>query len=63
MGDLKAETRVSFGAVLYEIATGQKAKTISQLAHPHNCALYDVGHRDGECDLDYCATCSTIGRS
>jgi serine/threonine protein kinase len=41
----------------------REAKTISQLSHPHICALYDAGNQDGECDLDFCATCSTIGRS
>src|SRR5215469_14402062 len=25
----------------------REAKTISQLSHPHICALYDVGHQDG----------------
>ncbi len=25
----------------------REAKTISQLSHPHICALYDVGHHDG----------------
>src|SRR5215472_6459831 len=25
----------------------REAKTISQLAHPHICALYDVGNQDG----------------
>src|SRR6266496_3275542 len=25
----------------------REAKTISQLSHPHNCALYDVGNQDG----------------
>src|SRR6516225_564725 len=25
----------------------REARTISQLPHPHNCALYDVGHQDG----------------
>ena len=25
----------------------REAKTISQLSHPHICALYDVGHEDG----------------
>src|SRR6266699_2371572 len=25
----------------------REAKTISQLAHPHICALYDVGHEAG----------------
>jgi eukaryotic-like serine/threonine-protein kinase len=25
----------------------REAKTISQLSHPHICALYDVGHADG----------------
>jgi serine/threonine protein kinase len=24
----------------------REAKTISQLSHPHICALYDVGHHD-----------------
>ncbi len=24
----------------------REAKTISQLSHPHICALYDVGHQD-----------------
>ena len=24
-----------------------KRRTISQLSHPHICALYDVGHQDG----------------
>jgi Tol biopolymer transport system component len=28
----------------------REARTISQLSHPHICALYDVGHHDG---LDY----------
>jgi serine/threonine protein kinase len=28
----------------------REAKTISQLSHPHICALYDVGHQDG---VDY----------
>ncbi len=28
----------------------REAKTISQLSHPHICALYDVGHQDG---IDY----------
>jgi serine/threonine protein kinase len=28
----------------------REAKTISQLSHPHICALYDVGHKDG---VDY----------
>jgi serine/threonine protein kinase len=28
----------------------REAKTISQLSHPHICALYDVGHHDG---VDY----------
>jgi serine/threonine protein kinase len=28
----------------------REAKTISQLSHPHVCALYDVGHQDG---VDY----------
>src|SRR5262249_10717880 len=26
---------------------GREAKTISQLSHPHICALYDVGNQDG----------------
>jgi eukaryotic-like serine/threonine-protein kinase len=25
----------------------REAKTISQLSHPHICALYDVGHQNG----------------
>src|SRR5947207_426698 len=25
----------------------REARTISQLSHPHICALYDVGHQDG----------------
>ncbi|HVF62024.1 MAG TPA: protein kinase, partial [Thermoanaerobaculia bacterium] len=25
----------------------REAKTISQLSHPHICALYDVGNQDG----------------
>ncbi len=25
----------------------QEARTISQLSHPHICALYDVGNQDG----------------
>lgn len=25
----------------------REAKTVSQLSHPHICALYDVGHQDG----------------
>jgi serine/threonine protein kinase len=25
----------------------REAKTISQLSHPHVCALYDVGHEGG----------------
>ena len=28
----------------------REARTISQLSHPHICALYDVGHQDG---IDY----------
>ncbi|HEU5248900.1 MAG TPA: serine/threonine-protein kinase, partial [Thermoanaerobaculia bacterium] len=28
----------------------REARTISQLSHPHICALYDVGHQDG---VDY----------
>jgi serine/threonine protein kinase len=31
----------------------REAKTISQLSHPHICALYDVGHQDG---IDYLVT-------
>ncbi len=25
----------------------REARTISQLNHPHNCTLHDVGHQDG----------------
>ena len=28
----------------------REARAISQLSHPHICALYDVGHQDG---IDY----------
>src|SRR5262249_54203692 len=28
----------------------REARTISQLSHPHICALYDIGHQDG---VDY----------